>query len=95
MERRRRPAPLRRVARAVSGIDRVDGFAWYHPRRLSLDAGAVAGGVANPAQRILGVRATHRVKLPVYAYETSLGRAACWPPPARSRAAATSAAWRS
>ena len=67
-------ASLRRVARAVSGIDRVDGFAWYHPKRLSLDAGAVAGGVANPAQRVLGVRATHRVKLPVYAYETSLGK---------------------
>ena len=66
-------ASLRRVARAVAGIDRVDGFAWYHPKRLSLDAGAVAGGVANPAQRVLGVRATHRVKVPVYAYETSLG----------------------
>ena len=67
-------ASLRRVARAVSGIPRVDGFAWYHPRRLSLDAGAVAGGVANPAQRVLGVRATHRVKLPIYAFETSLGK---------------------
>ena len=28
----------------------------------------------NPAQRVLGVRATHRVKLPIYAFETSLGK---------------------
>ena len=67
-------ASLHRVATAVSGIKGADGFAWYHPRRLSLDAGAVNGGVADPAQRVLGLRATHRVKLPIYAYETSLGK---------------------
>ena len=35
----------------------------------------MAGGVANPAQRVLGVRATHGrdLKLPIYAIETLLG----------------------
>ena len=58
-----------------SGIKGVDGTVWYHPVRLSLDGGAVAGGVKNPAQKVLGVRATHGadVHLPIYAIETSLG----------------------
>jgi hypothetical protein len=67
-------AALRRAARAMAGIKGTDGFAWYHPRRLSLDAAAVNGGVAGPAQRVLDVQATHAVKLPIYAYETSLGK---------------------
>ena len=64
-----------RAARLFSGIRRVDGTAWYHPRRLSLDGAAVAGGIANPAQRLLGMRATHGrdLDLPIYAIETSLG----------------------
>jgi len=64
-----------RAARMFSGIEGIDGSAWYHPRRLSLDGQAVAGGVANPAQRVLGVRATHGrdLELPIYAFETSLG----------------------
>jgi hypothetical protein len=66
------------VARAAvmfSGIRGIDGTAWYHPVRLSLDGQAVAGGVKNPAQKVLGVRATHwrDVKLPIYAIATSLG----------------------
>jgi hypothetical protein len=58
-----------------SGIEGIDGTAWYHPRRLSVDGQAVAGGIANPAQRALGVRATHgrELALPIYAIETSLG----------------------
>jgi hypothetical protein len=70
------PATVERAAKALSGTDDVDGTAWYHPRRLTIDAGAVAGGVANPAQKVLGVRATHGrdVKLPIYAFETSLGK---------------------
>ena len=38
-------------------------------------AAAVDGGVRNPAQKVLGVRATHGddVRLPIYAIETSLG----------------------
>jgi hypothetical protein len=69
-------ASLRRTAQAVSGFAGVDGFAWYHPRRLSLDASAVAGGVGNPAQDVLGLRATRggAARLPIYAFETSLGK---------------------
>jgi pimeloyl-ACP methyl ester carboxylesterase len=69
-------ASVERTARAVSGIAGVDGFAWYHPRRLSLDAAAVAGGVGNPAQDVLGLRATRgrAARLPIYAFETSLGQ---------------------
>jgi pimeloyl-ACP methyl ester carboxylesterase len=67
-------ATVERAARALRGIKSIDGTAWFHPRRLSLDGGAVNGGVANPAQKKLGVRATHKVKLPIYAFETSLGK---------------------
>jgi hypothetical protein len=64
-----------RAAELFSGTEGLDGTAWYHPRRLSLDGQAVAGGVAHPAQRLLGVRATHGrdLELPIYAIETSLG----------------------
>lgn len=64
-----------RAAGMFSGIEGIDGTAWYHPRRLSLDGQAVAGGVRNRAQRLLGVRATHGrdLELPIYAIESSLG----------------------
>ncbi len=42
-----------------TGLDNIDGSAWYHPARLTIDAGAVADGNANPAQSILDVKATH------------------------------------
>jgi dienelactone hydrolase len=66
---------VQRAAAMFSGIRGIDGTAWYHPVRLSIDGGAVAGGVRNPAQKVLGVRATHGddVHLPIYAIETSLG----------------------
>jgi hypothetical protein len=66
-------ATVGRAARALSGIAGADGTAWFHPRRLTLDARAVAGGAANPAQALLGLRATHGtdVHVPVYALETS------------------------
>jgi hypothetical protein len=66
---------VRRAAEMFSGIEGIDGTAWYHPLRLSLDGGAVAGGVRNPAQRVLGLRATHGddLALPIYAFEASLG----------------------
>jgi hypothetical protein len=66
---------VERVATMFSGIQGIDGTAWYHPRRLSIDGGAVAGGIANPAQRILDVRATHGrdLDLPIYAFEARLG----------------------
>jgi pimeloyl-ACP methyl ester carboxylesterase len=64
-----------RAAQMFSGIRGIDGSAWYHPVRLSLDGQAVHDGVKNPAQKVLGVRATHGrdVKLPIYAIATSLG----------------------
>jgi hypothetical protein len=64
-----------RAAALFSGVRGIDGSAWYHPRRLSLDGQAVAGGVRNPAQKVLGVHATHGrdVHVPIYAIETSLG----------------------
>jgi pimeloyl-ACP methyl ester carboxylesterase len=70
------PAPVRRAAQSLNGVVGSDGTAWFHPRRLTIDAGAIAGGVANPAQKTLGVRTTHGrdVHLPIYAIETSLGQ---------------------
>ena len=79
-----------------SGIAGIDGTAWYHPRRLSLDGGAVAGGVAQPgAERARRARHARRdLGVPIYAFETSLGagpraRAARgrWPAARASRAA--------
>jgi hypothetical protein len=66
-------ATAARAAHAISGIAGADGLAWFHPRRLTLDAQAVAGGVANHAQALLGLRATHGadVHVPIYAIETS------------------------
>jgi pimeloyl-ACP methyl ester carboxylesterase len=76
--------PVERAARMFSGLVEgadgdeslgIDGTAWYHPRRLSIDSGAVNGGVENPAQAVLGVRAIHgtELHLPIYALETSFG----------------------
>jgi hypothetical protein len=71
--------PLKRFAEVFSGwgIKGLDGTAWYHPLRLTIDAGAVAAGNANPAQKILGVRATHGDDLPkdlkMYAFGAALG----------------------
>jgi hypothetical protein len=71
--------PLRRMAKVFSGwgLKGLDGTAWYHPLRLTIDAGAVAAGDANRAQRILGVHATHGGDLPrrlrMYAFGAALG----------------------
>jgi hypothetical protein len=64
-----------RAAELFSGIPAMDGSAWYHPVRLSIDAGAIDNGMPNPAQKVLGDRTTHGrdVHLPMYAIETSLG----------------------
>jgi hypothetical protein len=55
----------------------VDGSAWYHPMRLTLDSRAVANGNANPTQDVLGVKATHGDDLskrtPIYAFGAALG----------------------
>jgi hypothetical protein len=71
--------PLDRYARMFSGfgLPGLDGTAWYHPLRLTIDGSAVAAGNRNPAQRVLDVRATHGHDLPrslrVYAFGASLG----------------------
>jgi hypothetical protein len=53
--------PVQRFADMFSGtgLQSLDGTAWYHPLRLTIDAGAVAAGNANPAQDILDVDAIH------------------------------------
>jgi hypothetical protein len=69
--------PIQRFADMFSGtgLRGVDGTAWYHPLRLTIDAGAVADGNRNAAQKVLGVRATHGddVKIPIYAFAAALG----------------------
>ncbi|HJQ82798.1 MAG TPA: hypothetical protein VKA21_01885 [Candidatus Binatia bacterium] len=71
--------PIERYAEMFSGFGLLglDGTAWYHPQRLTIDAGAVAAGNANPAQAILDVRATHGHDLPkrlrIYAFGAALG----------------------
>ena len=71
--------PILRYAEMFSGkgLKGLDGTAWYHPQRLTLDAGAVAAGNPNPAQAILDVRAIHGRKLPrrlkIYAFGAALG----------------------
>jgi hypothetical protein len=71
--------PLSRFADMFSGwgLKGLDGTAWYHPLRLTIDAGAVANGNANDAQQVLAVRATHGADLPkslrIYAFGAALG----------------------
>jgi hypothetical protein len=71
--------PIERYAQAFAGtgLKGLDGTAWYHPLRLTIDAGAVAAGNRNAAQRVLGVKATHGDDLPegirIYAFAASLG----------------------
>lgn len=71
--------PLRRYARMFSGwgLKGLDGTAWYHPQRLTIDSAAVGAGNANPAQQVLDVRATHGDDLPrklrIYAFGAALG----------------------
>jgi hypothetical protein len=71
--------PIRRFATMFSGmgIDDADGTEWYFPGRLTLDTSAIGNGIANPAQKVLGVNATMGRRLPhwlrIYAFDTSLG----------------------
>jgi hypothetical protein len=69
--------PIQRYATMISGwgLQDVDGTAWYHPMRLTIDAGAVADGNRNPAQRVLHVKAIHGddVHVPIYAFAAALG----------------------
>lgn len=71
--------PIQRYATMFSGlgIEGVDGTAWYHPLRLTIDSGAVAAGNPNPAQDVLDVHAVHGSDLPqdlqIYAFGAALG----------------------
>lgn len=71
--------PIQRFADMFSGtgLQGLDGTAWYHPLRLTIDAGAIAAGNANPAQDVLDVRATHGRDLPkrlrILAFGAALG----------------------
>jgi pimeloyl-ACP methyl ester carboxylesterase len=74
-------SPIRRFAAMFcgSGIRSIDGTAWYHPMRLTIDSGAVADGNANPAQGVLNVLATHGAdlgkRMRIYAFGAALGGA--------------------
>jgi pimeloyl-ACP methyl ester carboxylesterase len=69
--------PIQRYAAMLcgKGLGGIDGSAWYHPMRLTIDSGAVADGNPNPAQSILDVHAIHgnAVKVPIYAFGAALG----------------------
>jgi hypothetical protein len=71
--------PIQRYADAFAGwgLKGLDGTAWYHPLRLTIDGGAVGAGNANDAQQVLDVPATHGADLPrnlrIYAFGAALG----------------------
>ena len=69
--------PIQRYATMISGWDLrdVDGTAWYHPMRLTIDSGAVGDGNRNPAQKVLHVKTPHGddVHVPIYAFAAALG----------------------
>jgi len=72
--------PITRFAAMFSGIgiQSAGGTEWYFPQRLTDDTGAVGNGIANPAQRVLGVNSTMGRRLPhglqIYAFATVLGK---------------------
>jgi pimeloyl-ACP methyl ester carboxylesterase len=69
--------PVARYAAMLFGssVKGSDGSAWYHPLRLTLDAGAIGDGNKNPAQKVMGVRATHGddIHVPIFAFAAALG----------------------
>lgn len=71
--------PLSRFADMFSGwgLKGLDGTAWYHPMRLTIDSGVVAAGNANDGQGVLDVHAIHGHDLPknllIYAFGAALG----------------------
>lgn len=73
--------PIQRWATMFSGwgLQNLDGTAWYHPMRLTIDSGAVGDGLPNPAQSVLDVHSTDATKLPkrlrIYAFGAALGGA--------------------
>jgi pimeloyl-ACP methyl ester carboxylesterase len=71
--------PIQRWASMFSGwgLQNLDGTAWYHPMRLTIDSGAIGDGIANPAQSVLDVHSTDAAKLrkslKIYAFAAALG----------------------
>jgi pimeloyl-ACP methyl ester carboxylesterase len=71
--------PIQRWATMFSGwgLQNLDGTAWYHPLRLTIDSGAVGDGLPNPAQAVLDVHSTDATKLRkslrIYAFAAALG----------------------
>jgi pimeloyl-ACP methyl ester carboxylesterase len=71
--------PIQRWASMFSGwgLQNLDGTAWYHPLRLTIDSGAVGDGLPNPAQSVLDVHSTDatklRKRLKIYAFAAALG----------------------
>ncbi len=65
----------RRAAKVFSEYNGYDGTSWYHPRRLSLDGSSVNNGIANPAQKVLGVRSVFgkRIDVPLFSFDAALG----------------------
>ena len=81
-------SPIQRVADVFfgRGLKGLDGTAWFHPQRLTIDAGAVGDGNANPAQAVLDVHATHGADLRACGSTRSAPRSAgggCSTPPGR------------
>ncbi len=71
-------SPIQRVADMFfgTGLPGLDGTAWFHPQRLTIDSGAIGAGIANPAQQVLDVSATNGRNvghLPIYAFGAALG----------------------
>jgi len=67
--------PIDRAATMFSGIDGIDGTAWYHPLRLTIDGRTTNAGLPHPSQELTGVRAIHgdELDMPIFALETSFG----------------------
>ena len=71
--------PIARFATMFSGwgVNGADGTEWYFPERLTIDAGGVGNGIANPTQAVLGLHATMGRRLPrrlqIYAFGARLG----------------------
>jgi pimeloyl-ACP methyl ester carboxylesterase len=71
--------PIKRFAQMFSGtgLKGLDGTAWYHPLRLTIDASGIAEGNANPAQKVFDLKTTMGHKLPrnlhIYAFGAALG----------------------
>ena len=71
--------PIKRFAMMFSGtgVAGADGTEWYFPQRLTDDTAAVGNGLANPAQKVLGLKTTMGRKLPrtllMYGFGAALG----------------------